>query len=155
MKRYRDAQCNGCAVKCGPAPASIKGMRHGARAGIAVADEVRASGLEDDRTHRFARLNQAVSVRRCRQRECLPCRSTRPHIHRCRRQRRCRLLSHHRFRRQPVQVGRSTRHDALVVHANVAPTDIISHDENDVGFFLRCLQRLACSHERNRGYQQG
>jgi hypothetical protein len=61
----------------------------------------------------------------------------------------------HPFRRQSVQVGRSTGHDALVVRASVAPTDIISHDENDVGFFLRCSQRLACGHERNRGYQQG
>jgi hypothetical protein len=43
----------------------------------------------------------------------------------------------------------------LVVHANVAPTDIISHDENDIGFLLRCSQRLACGYERNRDYQQG
>ena len=57
----------------------------------------------------------------------------------------------HAFGGQPVEVGRSAGHQALVVRANVEPADVVAHDEDDVRLLGRGLGRGRCSHERQDG----
>src|SRR5215472_18275560 len=47
----------------------------------------------------------------------------------------------HAISGQAVKVGRPSRHDALVVGADIGPADVIAHDDNDVWFLLLRLHR--------------
>jgi len=40
---------------------------------------------------------------------------------------------------QPVEVWRFTRHDSLVIGANVEPPDVVAHDNKNVGLSRRWL----------------
>ncbi len=46
----------------------------------------------------------------------------------------------HALGRQPVEVRRPARHDALVVGADVEPADVVAHDEDDVGLLALGLR---------------
>ena len=43
----------------------------------------------------------------------------------------------HSFRREPVEIRRLSRHDALMIGANIEPTNIVAHNEEDVRLLLR------------------
>ena len=47
----------------------------------------------------------------------------------------------HAFGREPVEVRRAHRHDALVVGADVRPADVVAHDHDDVGLLARRLSK--------------
>ena len=47
----------------------------------------------------------------------------------------------HTFGREPVEVRRLPRHDALVIGADVEPTDIVAHDHEDIRPALLLLLR--------------
>jgi hypothetical protein len=62
----------------------------------------------------------------------------------------------HSLAGHPVQIRCSASHDALIVNANIRPTDVIPHDDNDVwplprgcGLCFRCLN--ACGRAKRRG----
>ena len=42
----------------------------------------------------------------------------------------------HSFRRQPVKVRRFTGHNALMVRADIEPTNVVTHDEKDIRSLL-------------------
>src|SRR5262245_43031869 len=42
------------------------------------------------------------------------------------------VSEHHSLRRQLIEVWRSARHQAAVICADVRPTDVIAHNEDDV-----------------------
>ena len=39
----------------------------------------------------------------------------------------------HALGREPVEIRRFARHDALMISADVEPADVVAHDEEDVG----------------------
>src|SRR5215471_3537618 len=64
----------------------------------------------------------------------------------------------HALAGHPVEIGRSASHDALIVDANIRPTDVIAHDDNDVWplprwsrLCLRCLDARGRTERRRSG----
>ena len=53
-----------------------------------------------------------------------------------------------------VEVRRLAGHDALVVGADVEPADVVTHDDEDVWFLVRRLNRSGCDEKCGRGYEQ-
>src|SRR4029077_17062388 len=60
----------------------------------------------------------------------------------------------HTLRRQLVEVWRFAGHDPAVVGTNVKPANVVSHDEDDVGFLVRRLGWSNHAEKRSRGHKQ-
>src|SRR5205809_4864718 len=57
----------------------------------------------------------------------------------------------HSFLGHLVEVGRSPRHQAAMVGANIPHADIIAHDEQDIGFLVLSLGWSNHAEKRSRG----
>ena len=54
-----------------------------------------------------------------------------------------------------VEVGRRAGHHAAAVSADIPHTNVIAHDEQDVGFFIRGVCGNGGAHQRRRGREHG
>jgi hypothetical protein len=54
------------------------------------------------------------------------------------------ISKQHALRRELVEIRRLTGHDPPVVGADIRPADVITHDEDDIGFFVCCPSRADC-----------
>ena len=60
----------------------------------------------------------------------------------------------HALRGQLIQVRRSSGHDALIVDTDVGPTDVVAHDQHDVGPVVVARLLACCHHHGGKRNQQ-
>src|SRR4029077_957053 len=64
------------------------------------------------------------------------------------------VCEQHALAGETIEVRRLPRHDAAIVGADVKPANVVSHDEDDVGFLVCSMGWSNHAEKRSRGHKQ-